>query len=89
MQRIDLRGSLVPFTLLKISNVFRTLKEGEILEILLNDNDLIEDLVRIIPKSSYELILMEAFNQENQRARIQLRKNSGNEKRIFSLPTPK
>lgn len=87
MQQIDLRGSMVPFTLLKISNSFRTLEKGEILEILLSDSDALDDLVRIIPPTSYALILMEGIEGEDQGTRIQLKKICGNEKRVVSLPT--
>ena len=89
MQKIDLRGSMVPFTLLKISNSFRTLEKGEILEILLSDRDALDDLVRIIPESAYALIQMEDLSGEDQGTRIQLKKIRGNEKRVVSLPTHK
>ena len=89
MQKIDLRGSMVPFTLLKISNSFRTLEKGEILEILLSDRDALDDLVRIIPESTYALIQMEDLSGEDQGTRIQLKKIRGNEKRVVSLPTHK
>ena len=87
MQKIDLRGSMVPFTLLKISNSFRTLEKGEILEILLSDRDALDDLVRIIPESTYALIQMEDLSGEDQGTRIQLKKIRGYEKRAVSLPT--
>ncbi len=89
MQKIDLRGSMVPFTLLKISNSFRTLEKGEILEILLSDRDALDDLVRIIPESTYALIQMEDLSGEDQGTRIQLKKIRGNEKKVVSLPTHK
>ena len=89
MQRIDLRGSMVPFTLLKISNSFRALEKGEILEILLSDRDALDDLVRIIPESAYALIQMEDLGGEDQGTRIQLKKIRGNEKRVVSLTTHK
>ncbi len=87
MQQIDLRGSMVPFTLLKISNTFRTLKKGERLEILLSDSDALNDLVRIIPESSYSLLLQEDLEEEDLGIRIQLKKLRGNDKRAVSLPT--
>lgn len=77
MQKIDLRGAISPFTLLKISNAFRTLEKGEVLEIFWGDRDLLNDLVKIIPESSYELIEMENLDQENWGTRIQLKKIRG------------
>jgi len=89
MQKIDLRGLMVPFTLLKISNAFRALAKGEVLEVLWSDSDALDDLVRIIPESSFELILAEDPSKENSGARIQLKKVHGTEKRVRSLPTYK
>ncbi len=77
MQKIDLRGFMVPFTLLKISNSFRTLEKEEILEILLSDRDALDDLVMIIPESAYALIKMEVLDGEDQGIRIQLKKMRG------------
>ncbi len=87
MPKIDLRGLMVPFTLLKISNAFRALKKGEILEILLSDSDAMDDLVRIIPESAYELILEEGLGKEGPDTRIQLKKVHGTREKVFSTPT--
>ncbi|MCF8074912.1 MAG: sulfurtransferase TusA family protein [Desulfotignum sp.] len=83
MQKIDLRGFMVPFTLLKISNSFRTLEKKEILEILLSDRDALDDLVRIIPENAYALIKMEVLDGEDQGIRIQLKKCAENRKESF------
>ena len=89
MQKIDLRGFMVPFTLLKISNAFRALAKGEILEVLWSDSDALDDLVRIIPESSFELILAEDPSEKDSGARIQLKKVHGTGKRIRYSPTLK
>lgn len=83
MQKIDLRGFMVPFTLLKISNSFRTLEKEGILEILLSDRDALDDLVMIIPESAYALITMEVLDGEDQGIRIQLKKCVENRKESF------
>ncbi len=71
--RLDLRGAIIPFSLLKVSQVFKIIKPGERLEILCSDPDTRNDLFKILPKSSYELTLMEEF-EEDYYYRIQLKK---------------
>ena len=54
--RIDLSGLFEPFTLLKVSQVFRALGVGDQLEICWDDSGSCEDLFKILPQSSYEII---------------------------------
>ena len=84
MQTLDLRGSMIPFTLLKISNAFRVLDKGAVIEILLGDSDLLDDLVKIIPEFAYELIEMEDSDWEDSGIRLQLKKSGAAEKTIAS-----
>jgi TusA-related sulfurtransferase len=72
--RLDLRGAIIPFSLLKVSQVFKILKPGELLEILCSDPDTRIDLFKILPESSYELTLMEEL-EEDYFYRIQLKKS--------------
>ena len=71
--RLDLRGAIIPFSLLKVSQVFKIIKPGERLEILCSDPDIKKDLFKILPHSSYELTLMEELEEECS-YRIQLKK---------------
>ena len=71
--KIDLRGAIIPFTLLKVSQAFKMINPGETLEILWSDPETQNDLFKILPDSSYELILMEAL-EENTTYRIRLTK---------------
>jgi TusA-related sulfurtransferase len=71
--RLDLRGAIIPFSLLKVSQVFKIIKPGELLEILYSDPDIRNDLLKILPESSYELTLMEDL-AEDYFYRIQLKK---------------
>ena len=71
--RLDLRGAIIPFSLLKVSQVFKIIKPGELLEILCSDPDIRNDLFKILPESSYELTLMEEL-EEDYFYRIQLKK---------------
>ena len=71
--RLDLRGAIIPFTLLKVSQTFKMIDPGEILEILVGDAETRNDLFKILPDSSYELILMEKLGKDFA-YRIRLRK---------------
>jgi TusA-related sulfurtransferase len=72
---LDLRGVIIPFSLLKASQVFKIIKPGELLEIWCSDPGIQEDLLKILPHSAYELTLMEAL-EEDRSFRIQLRKRT-------------
>ena len=69
--RLDLRGAIIPFSLLKVSQVFKIIKPGELLEILCSDPDIKKDLFKILPHYSCELTLMEELEEERS-YRIQL-----------------
>ena len=72
---LDLRGVIIPFSLLKASQVFKIIQPGELLEILCSDPDIQEDLFKILPHSAYELTLMEEL-EEDCSFRIQLKKST-------------
>ncbi len=71
--KIDFRGAITSFGLLKLSRVFREMKSNQTLEILGVDADARSDLFRVLPKVSYELIAIE--EREGTLARIQIKKN--------------
>lgn len=70
---LDLRGVIIPFSLLKASQVFKIIKPGELLEILCSDPDIQKDLFKILPHSAYELTLIEELEKDCS-YRIQLKK---------------
>ena len=72
---LDLRGVIIPFSLLKASQVFKIIKPGELLEIWCSDPGIQEDLFKILPPSAYELILLETL-EEDSSFRIQLKKSN-------------
>ena len=72
---LDLRGGIIPFSLLKASQLFKIIKPGELLEIWCSDPDIQEDLFKILPHSDYELTLMEEL-EEDCSFRIQLKKST-------------
>jgi TusA-related sulfurtransferase len=71
---LDLRGAFPPISLLKVSQVFREMKPREILEILCRDPDTRTDLFKVLPPTSYELIIMEELEEESA-FRIQMKKS--------------
>jgi len=73
-QRLDLRGAIIPFTLLKVSLAFRTLDVGDTLEVLWSDPDTPGDLFKVLPVAEYDLISMEEMEEENPCYRLKLKK---------------
>lgn len=73
---LDLRGAIPPISLLKVTQVFRRMKENEILEILGRDKETRMDIFKIIPNFTYELIGMEDLDPEDS-FRVQMKKRIG------------
>ncbi len=57
--RFDFRGSITPITLLKVTQTVMEMAPDEIIEIQGSDPDTKQDLFRVLPESSYDLISME------------------------------
>ena len=56
---LDLRGFILPIALLKVSQVFREMLPEQTLEILCHDSETQDDLLKILPSYSCELISAE------------------------------
>lgn len=74
--KLDLRGLLTPFTLLKVTQTFREIQVGEILELLWGAPADSAALFKVLPASSYELISMETI-ETGKTCRILLKKKAG------------
>jgi TusA-related sulfurtransferase len=72
-QILDLRGVISPVTLLKISQTFREMRPDQTLEIWCGDQDTLCDVCKILPPSSYEVLLEEEMRTESA-YRFQMRK---------------
>jgi TusA-related sulfurtransferase len=70
--KLDLRGAIVPFSLLKVSQEFKQMDPGETLEVCLSDPDTPTDLFKILPGSLYELMSLEEIANEEPSYRITL-----------------
>ena len=68
---LDLRGIIAPVTLLKVTQTFRRINSGEILEILVKDPDTRMQIFRVLQTSHYQLMNIE---EESSFCRICLRK---------------
>ncbi len=71
---LDLRGSICPITLLKVRQVFRTMKSNQVLEVLIRDTDTRTDLFKILPNGAYELIDRRVLCDRELYYRIRLKK---------------
>jgi TusA-related sulfurtransferase len=68
---LDLRGMIIPLTLLKITQAFRNLRNGGTMDIVGTDLDTRRDFLKVLGKSPCEVL---HINDENGRYFIRLRK---------------
>lgn len=64
LHKLDLRGAMLPFALLKISQAFRSIDPGDSLEILWRDPDTRAELLSALPEAAYDVISTKAVDQE-------------------------
>ena len=76
---LDLRGAIVPFSLLKVKRVLKLMDLGETLEVRWNDPDTSADLFKVLPASSYELVSFEELAEAEPSYRIKLVKKQAEE----------
>ena len=69
---LDLRRTMIPFSLLKASQTFKMINPGEVLEVLCSDPEVHEDLFKILPTASYDLISMEVLEDDQASYRLRL-----------------
>ena len=74
MVSLDLRNVIIPFCLLKASNAFRSLKSGDVLEILCSDSENLSNLMKIIPSDVCELISVKDLKGAESGLKARLKK---------------
>jgi TusA-related sulfurtransferase len=78
MVTFDIREKLIPFSLLQITHLFREMQPGEDLEIIAGscpvETAIFKDVLRILPRSDYELISQERSDADTPVTRMKLRK---------------
>ncbi len=82
---IDFRGAIASITLLELTNIFREMEVGQILDIFVKDPDTITDIFSVLPAPSYELINMKERDASHYFIRFkkkssELGKKNGEEK---------
>lgn len=68
---LDLRGMIVPVTLLNISRSLREINSGEVVEIIGNDPETRRQLFMILRAFSYELL---EISDEKSKYRVRIKK---------------
>jgi TusA-related sulfurtransferase len=71
---LDLRGTIMPFSLLKISQALRSIEPGGALEVLWSDPGTPADLFKILPQNSYDLVGMDRVEEKDPYFRLMLLK---------------
>ena len=74
MDSFDLRETVIPFSLLQITNHFKQMKSGDVIEIIFRDANIVRDLNSILPESEYELIHMGNPEGDHQDFVMQLKR---------------
>jgi len=74
--RIDVRGMIPPFSLLKVSLVFQQMRPFQVVEIIGCDPDMQRDLLRILPEASYEIVCTENQTENMELSRVRLEKRN-------------
>ena len=72
--KLDLRGAIVSFSLLKVIQELKLMDPGETLEVCWSDPDTPADLFKVLPDSAYELISLEEMSDDESLYRITLEK---------------
>jgi TusA-related sulfurtransferase len=76
---LDFRESLTSLALLKMSQALREMRSGEVLEIIAQGTDAHEDVFRLMPTTSCEILLME-IDEKAELCRIRLKKTGSIER---------
>ena len=71
---VDFRGAIKSLTLMKLTHVFRGMKNNEVVKITGLDADTRSDLFKVLPAIAYELVFEE--EREGDFCNIHLKKRS-------------
>jgi TusA-related sulfurtransferase len=74
MISFDLRESLIPFSLLKITNAFTKMKPGEVMEIIAGETCICNELQRLLPDSGCCIMADKTVDQCGPGVRVRLTK---------------
>jgi len=71
---LDLRGTISPVTLLKVSQIFEKMASEQIMEVKIRDLDTRTDIFKILPDNTFELITKEIVKDYGLYYRILIKK---------------
>lgn len=74
--KVDVRGMIPPFSLLKVSLVFQQMQPFQVVEITGCDPDMQRDLLRILPAASYEVVCTENQTENMELSKVRLEKRN-------------
>jgi TusA-related sulfurtransferase len=74
--KLDVRGMISPFSLLKVSLVFQQMKPCQVVEIIGCDPDMQRDLLRILPDASCEVVCTEHPTTTMEISKVRLEKRN-------------
>ena len=76
MESFDLRETIIPFSLLQITNHFKRMKPGQVVEIIGSDASVAADLKSILSAREYEMVEIENLASDGPDFRMRLKKKS-------------
>ena len=71
---VDVRGTITPFSLLKVSLVYQQMKPSEMMEILGCDAEMRQDLRRLLPDAAWESAGAVETSQDQEMIILRLKK---------------
>lgn len=74
---LDLRGVISPLDLLKCKACLNSMKEGEILDLILGDEDVVQDLITIVQRSQDRILYTQ---KKESHICLGIRKGAGQQK---------
>ena len=76
---VDFRGAIASIALLRMTDTFRGMQINQTLEILVDNQDTIKDIFKVLPSSAYVLYNMETIQEATAAYRIKIMKSAFHE----------
>ena len=74
MRQFDLRDTIIPFSLLQVTNHFNKMQSGESMEIICGDPGPAQDLQSILPQARFEVVSVDGNKEKDAGYRTVIRK---------------
>lgn len=76
METIDLRETVIPFSLLKIAYHFKRMKIGDAMEIIGTDREVIRDLKSVLRAGNYKLHIVDIAGPPDPYFKLHIKKTT-------------